>query len=125
MIERHIVANFGCLTDDAAHAVIDEQAAADLRRRMYLDAGDDASRVGNHPPDEEEPGVPRRVRNPVEEKSMKTRIAEEHFETRARRRIPVHDHAHVFADPLQPSHRHGSSLWITALKCPCARLSST
>src|SRR5947209_6984047 len=36
--QRDVVADLGRLTDDHAHAVVDEQAAAELGRRMDLDA---------------------------------------------------------------------------------------
>ena len=41
LIERHVVADLGGLADHHAHAVVDEQAPADLGAGMDLDAGQD------------------------------------------------------------------------------------
>src|SRR5580700_3198007 len=40
LVERYVVADDRSFTNDDAHAVIDEEAAADLGARMNLDAGD-------------------------------------------------------------------------------------
>ena len=47
LIEHHVVADLGRLADDDAHAVVDEQALADPRRRVDLDAGQRAVQVGD------------------------------------------------------------------------------
>ena len=39
VVKRHIVANFGKLADDYAHAVVDEEPLADLRGRVDFDTG--------------------------------------------------------------------------------------
>ncbi len=42
LIDRYVVTDLGRLADDHTHAVVDEQAAADARARMDLDAGQEA-----------------------------------------------------------------------------------
>ncbi len=42
LVEGYVVADDRSFTDDHAHAVIDEEAAADLRAGMNLDAGKEA-----------------------------------------------------------------------------------
>ena len=40
LVEGHVVADLGGFADDHAHAVIDEEAPADLGAGMDLDSGD-------------------------------------------------------------------------------------
>ena len=47
LVEHHVVADLGRLADDDAHAVVDEEALADLRAGVNLDAGDQTAEVGD------------------------------------------------------------------------------
>ena len=96
MIERHIVADHGGLADDHAHAVIDEEAAADAGARMDLDARDHAAHVGNETPEQAEAAFPEQVRHMVEEQRVEARIAEEHLDLGADRRVAAEYAADVF-----------------------------
>src|SRR6266568_1361373 len=48
LIQGHIVANLRRLTDDHAHTVVNEQAPADARTRMDLDASPEAGPVADN-----------------------------------------------------------------------------
>jgi hypothetical protein len=39
VIEHHVVADHGCLTDNDSHAMVDEEPSADARTRVNLDTG--------------------------------------------------------------------------------------
>ena len=109
MIERHIVADHGGLADDHAHAVIDEEAAADAGARMDLDARDHAAHVGNETPEQAEAAFPEQVRHMVEEQRVEARIAEEHLDLGADRRVAAEYAADVFPNTLE----HGAAVRIS------------
>jgi hypothetical protein len=46
LVEHHVVADFGCFTDDGAHAMVDEKARPDGCTRMYFDTGQKPSPLG-------------------------------------------------------------------------------
>ena len=50
LVDRAVVADLGRLADHDAHAVVDEDAPADLRARMDLDAGEEARQVRDEAP---------------------------------------------------------------------------
>ena len=45
LVQCHVVADLGGFADHDARPVIDDEAAADVRSRMYLDAGQQSSEI--------------------------------------------------------------------------------
>ena len=48
LVQQHVVADLRGLADHHAHAVIDEEAAADARAGMNLDARQSARKLADH-----------------------------------------------------------------------------
>ena len=65
LIERDVVADFGRLADDHAHAVIDEQSLADGRAGVDLDAGLFAGALRHNARQQLHVVLPQPVRAPV------------------------------------------------------------
>jgi hypothetical protein len=80
LVERHPVADLGGLRDHHSGAVIDEEVLADLRRRVDLDAGDRAARVGDGARGERNLGLPERVGNAMGEQRLHARPTGEDLE---------------------------------------------
>ena len=53
LIEGYVVADDRCLTDDDSHAMVDEEAAANLRSGMDFDSRKEAGDGGNNPGSDE------------------------------------------------------------------------
>ena len=49
MVEKHIVSHFGGLADDDAHAVVNDEPAADLGPGVDLDACPEPVPLGDEP----------------------------------------------------------------------------
>src|SRR4249919_1773721 len=47
LVDRHIIADFGCLTDNDTHAVVNKKTPADFRTGMNLDACQEAPDVAH------------------------------------------------------------------------------
>ena len=62
MVERAVVADLGGLADHHPHPVIDEEAAADPRPRVDLDARQPAGNVGYEPREPFEAQIPQPAR---------------------------------------------------------------
>ena len=80
LVERHVVADLGRLADHDAGAVIDEERVADPRRRVDLDARQDAARVGHRVRHDRHAGLVERVRDPVGEQRLDAAVGEEDLE---------------------------------------------
>ena len=112
MIERAIIADLGGFADHDAHAVIDEQAAADARPGVDLDPG-------QYPPDmrHEAAGqipavLPQPMREAIIEQSLKPGIAQHDFEPRSGRRIARQSRIYLVS---QVSEKHCSHYVIVRI----------
>ena len=101
MIEGHVVADLGGLADHAAHPVVDEDAAPELRPGVDLDPGQDAPDMGDQPADEQQSRTPRRMGEAVEQDGREPRIAEHDLQPRAPGRIALGDRVDILSEPLQ------------------------
>ena len=106
MIERAIIADLGGFADHDAHAVIDEQAAADARPGVDLDPG-------QYPPDmrHEAAGqipavLPQPMREAIIEQSLKPGIAQHDFEPRSGRRIARQSRIYLVSQVSERHRRH-------------------
>src|SRR5688572_19992928 len=92
LVNSAVVADFRRLADHYAHAVIDEDAPADLHRRMDLDAGEPAADVRAEAAGPAQAVRPQPVADAVEEDGVQAGVAGQHFPGRARGRIAL-EHA--------------------------------
>ena len=97
LIQRDVFAYLGRLADDDAHAVVDEAARADDRRRMDLDAGQEPADVRQKPRRKSQAPPPKKVGDAVHLERVKARVAEEHLPDAARRWIPLEDRLEYLA----------------------------
>ena len=104
VVDRAVVANFRRLADHDAHAVVDENPAADLCARMNFNAGEEAPDVGDPAGEALPPLKPAPVRRAVDDHRMKPRIGKEDFERAVRCRILFPDGFNKF--PGVTDNRH-------------------
>jgi hypothetical protein len=76
LIEQYIVANLGRLAHDSAHTVINEATAADGRTRMYLDTGQETTKVREKPGNDWYLPLMKPVSYAVKPDGMKARIGQ-------------------------------------------------
>ena len=74
-VHQHVISHLGRLTDDHAHAMVDEETLADFCSGVNLHAGQEASDVGAEPCEKKEIMSPEEVRDPVHPDGMQARIA--------------------------------------------------
>ena len=104
VVDRAVVAHFRRLADHDAHAVVDEDAAADLGARMNFNAGKEAPDVG-HPAGEALPSLKQTpVRRTMDHHRMKPRIGKDDFKRAVRSRILFPDGFNKF--PSVTDNRH-------------------
>ena len=77
--QQHVVADLRGLTDDHAHAVVDEEALTDRRGRVDLDTGEVAGRLRQGTRREAIALVPQLVSRPVRPQGVDTRVEEGHL----------------------------------------------
>ena len=80
LIDRAVVADLGGLADDDADAMIDEQAAADLRAGMDVDRRQDAPEMRHEPAREMPAAPPEPMAKPMEQQHLEPGVAEDDFE---------------------------------------------
>ena len=76
LIQQHIVANLGGLTDHHSHTMVDEKPASDLSARMDLDAGDPSPKLRNEPGQQRDSQTVKPVGEPVQENRVQARVAQ-------------------------------------------------
>jgi len=91
LVERDVVADLGGLADHHAHAVVDEDALADDRARVDLDAGEPARQVRDEAPQPLQAVHPAPVRGQVQPDGVQAWVAGDHLEAAARGRVAVED----------------------------------
>lgn len=101
MVDRAVVAHHGGFTDHHAHAVIDEDAAADTGGRVNFDAGAETSDVAQPPCKAVTALNPTPVGSAVKRQRMQTGIAENHLHRTERRRVSLKNGPHVFLNALK------------------------
>ncbi len=79
LINLDVIADFACLADHHAGAVVDEEVIADGRPRMNVDAGLLVGPFANHAGNERHPQTAQLVSNAVAGNRLQPRIAEHHF----------------------------------------------
>src|SRR3989475_8768338 len=97
LVDRAAVADLGGFADCAPHAVIDEHAAADLRTRMNLDAGQPASQLGSEAAEPAQAVNPEPVPELVDVERVQPGIASEHFPACTRSRVALQDACDIVA----------------------------
>ncbi len=98
LIQGDVVSDHGRLANDDAHPVIDEQAAANLCRRMDFNPGEQTRHLRKPARGQEHPVIPEPVIDPVEPDRVQPRVAQKYFHSRLRRGIVLDHVGHVFAD---------------------------
>src|SRR5215469_8412155 len=96
LVEENVVADFGGLSNDDAHTVIDEEAAADRSARMDLDTCKEAADLGDDARRERNAPAVQLMRQPVREDGVKTGIAEKDLDDTFRGRILAKDSIDLF-----------------------------
>jgi len=109
-----VVADLGGLADDDAHAVVDDDAPADGRGRMDLDAGEEANDLREHARRQPEARCPRGVRDGVRPDGVQARVTEQYLEAGLRGGVRVVHCGDVLADasddgPEASDAAHGES----------------
>src|SRR5579859_6759559 len=82
LVEGHIVADDTGLADHDPHAVVDEEAAADLRPGMNFNSGQQARDLRKPASKEKETVVPQPMIDAVEPNRMQAGVAEKNFQAR-------------------------------------------
>src|SRR5205085_11730148 len=108
LVKRAAVGDFGGLADHHAPAVVDEDARADLRARMDLDAGQPAAEVRGEAPEPLQLMEPEPVRELVDVDRVQAWIAGQYLPRRAGRRVAVEDARDIAAQ----SREHPAILWV-------------
>ena len=112
VVDGAVVADLGGLADDDAHAVVDEQALADLRTGVYLDAGHMPRKLRKRTREEKVLVLIEPVCLAVVKQSMEALIEEDDLERGARRRVAVADRASVVEQALEDHNTDIHSLEI-------------
>ena len=82
LVDGHVVTNLGAFADHA-EPMVEEEALADLRAGMDVDAGQEAGEMIHQPREEEQPPFPQPVGGAVKRKRRDAGI-EQHVPARAR-----------------------------------------
>ena len=112
VVDGAVVADLGGLADDDAHAVVDEQALADLRAGVYLDAGHMPRKLRKRTREEKVLVLIEPVCLAVVKQSMEALIEEDDLERGARRRVAVADRTSVVEQALEDHNTDIHSLEI-------------
>jgi hypothetical protein len=89
MVDVAIVADLGGFADDDSHAVVDDEAAAELRGGMNLDSRQPARDVRRESPKKIQVVGPQPVRQAVPHDRMHARVAKQYFNIRSGGGIPL------------------------------------
>ena len=96
LVDGAVIADRGGLADHHPHAVVDEHAPADDRRRVDFDAGQPAREVRGKAPEPDQPMDPEPMREAMRPDGVQARIAGQHFPSRARGRVALEYAGDVF-----------------------------
>ena len=112
VVDGAVVADLGGLADDDAHAVVDEQTAADFSAGVYLDAGHMPRELRKGTREEKVLVLIEPVCLAVVKQSMEALIEEDDLERGARRRVAVADRTSVVEQALEDHNTDIHSLEI-------------
>ena len=107
VVNQAVVPHLGGLADDDAHAVVDDQAAADGGAGMDLDARPEPAPLGHQPGQEFQLVTVQGVGQPVVKGGVHAGVEEKNLQPAAGRRIPGLVGPQGFA---QSGHRMSASL---------------
>ena len=79
-VKEHVVSDLCGLSDDDAHTVVDDEAAADPGAGMDLNAGDVSGDLGIKPGQKEQPVPVQPVGYPVKEDGVYARIQQKYLQ---------------------------------------------
>lgn len=112
MIDLAVITDLRGLSDDHAHAMIDQQSSADLRAGMDLDTGHMPRKLRKRTREEKVLVLIEPVCLAVVKQSMEALIEEDDLERGARRRVAVADRASVVEQALEDHNTDIHSLEI-------------
>ena len=99
--QQDVVADLRGLTDDHAHAMVNEEALTDRRGRVDLDTGEVAGRLRQGACRESVPLVPQLVSRPVRPQGVDTRVEEGHLHAGAGGGVALASRGQVLAGQVQ------------------------
>ena len=105
LIKRAIVADFGGLADDDAHAVIDKQPPADVSAGMNFDPGKEPPEMRYEASGEQPAVPPQPMADAVKQQRVKPRVAQHDLEPRAGGGVASQGRVNFLAQVL-PQHRY-------------------
>ena len=106
LVQRDVVTDLRRLADHDPHAVIDEDAPADRRRGVDVDAGQEAAQVADDPRRELDAATPEPVRHAIQHERVHAGIRQHHLEARTRRGVALEDDLDVLLEMLPGRARH-------------------
>src|SRR5690606_31105426 len=101
LVEGDILPDLSGLADDHAHAVIDEEAGAQLRPRVDLNARQEPADVGDDPGQNVAPAAVEPVGDSVDLDGVEARIGQDDLPDALDGRVPLEDHLDVPLDPFK------------------------
>ncbi len=104
VIQGDVVAHLGRLANHHAHAVVNEEAFADLGAGMDFDAGEEAPDVRQEAAKQSPASLPGGVRKTIDLERVEAGITQKDLEARLDRRITVKDNVDLFAKSLEHAH---------------------
>src|SRR5206468_7339547 len=99
--ETHVLSDLGCLSDDDAHAVVDEEPRPQLGRGMDLDTGEKTAQVGEPPGRGRPARPPQGMGDAVGPYGVDTGIAKDDLEGRACSRIALQHGSDILSHRLE------------------------
>ena len=109
VIQRDLFADLCRLANDHAHAVIDEQSVPDLRTGVNLNAGEEAHDLRNVTAQQFQMMYPQPVRQAIAPQGIQPRIAQQHLQQTARRRIAIEHGLNIAAKSCKHTALHKCS----------------
>ena len=103
LVNRAVVADFGCFANDYAETVINEYAPPDFGARVNLDAGQHAADMRHEAAKPQKACCPQPVGGTVDHDRVQPGVTGEHLELAAGSRISLKDAGDVFAQIVQHS----------------------
>src|SRR5579863_7362938 len=106
LVEGDVVADYGGLANYGAHAVVDEETAAEFRAGMNLDAGEQARDLRDVARRKAHAVAPEPMTEVMSPHGVQTRIEQQYFEIGTRCRIRLENGGDIFAHGMEET-RHG------------------
>ncbi len=116
LVDGDIVADFGGLADDHAHAVIDEKTPADSRAGMDFDSGQQARELRQRAGQKEPAVLPQPVIDAIPPQRVQAGVEQHDLQPRSRRGIALQHRGDVFAHETKIG-SHGSYTVTGSASC--------